>query len=342
LAGPGERAQFGCALNDLVKRGEISAPVVIGRDHLGQPARSASPFRETEAMKDGSDAIADWAILNALLNTASGAAWVAFHHGGGVGIGNSLHAGTSEACGWIGGRRGGGSSAWLTNDPASAWRATPMRGTPMGPSRRPPPRHSPPDARGRRLSYAPCGSAAGRHLPRAGAGARGRELAEVEVLQDAAVLPRRKRIAAVGPYKDLRRATGDVQRGGELVEVAGVLFPGFRRLPYARRVRAPRLDDHERRRLARTTRPWRPGGGIPQSVRDVRARSESDLTALMQTRVRALLAHGSTTIEVKSGYGLDAANELKQLRAIRQTAAAERAALVPPFLGAHVSPARVS
>src|SRR5439155_13502979 len=80
------------------------------------------------------------------------------------------------------------------------------------------------------------------------------------------------------------------------------------------------------------------GGGILESVRDVRARSESDLVALMQTRVRALLAHGSTTIEVKSGYGLDPANELKQLRAIRETAAAERAALVPTFLGAHEVP----
>jgi urocanate hydratase len=90
--GQGERARFGCALNDLVKRGEVSAPVVIGRDHL-DTGSVASPYRETEAMKDGSDAIADWAILNALLNTASGAAWVSFHHGGGVGIGNSLHAG---------------------------------------------------------------------------------------------------------------------------------------------------------------------------------------------------------------------------------------------------------
>jgi urocanate hydratase len=90
--GQGERARFGCALNDLVKRGEVGAPVVIGRDHL-DTGSVASPFRETEAMKDGSDPIADWAILNALLNTASGAAWVSFHHGGGVGIGNSLHAG---------------------------------------------------------------------------------------------------------------------------------------------------------------------------------------------------------------------------------------------------------
>jgi urocanate hydratase len=90
--GQGERARFGCALNDCVKRGEISAPIVIGRDHL-DTGSVASPFRETEAMKDGSDAIADWPILNALLSTASGAGWVSFHHGGGVGIGNSLHAG---------------------------------------------------------------------------------------------------------------------------------------------------------------------------------------------------------------------------------------------------------
>jgi urocanate hydratase len=90
--GQGERARFGVALNDLVARGELKAPVVIGRDHL-DTGSVASPFRETEAMKDGSDAIADWAILNALLNTASGASWVSFHHGGGVGIGNSLHAG---------------------------------------------------------------------------------------------------------------------------------------------------------------------------------------------------------------------------------------------------------
>ncbi|HSJ10762.1 MAG TPA: urocanate hydratase [Longimicrobiales bacterium] len=90
--GQGERAQFGVALNDLVASGELSAPIVIGRDHL-DTGSVASPYRETEAMLDGSDAIADWPILNALLNTASGASWVSFHHGGGVGIGRSLHAG---------------------------------------------------------------------------------------------------------------------------------------------------------------------------------------------------------------------------------------------------------
>jgi urocanate hydratase len=90
--GMGERATFGLALNELVRTGAISAPIVIGRDHL-DTGSVASPFRETEGMKDGTDAVADWPILNALLNTASGASWVSFHHGGGVGIGNSLHAG---------------------------------------------------------------------------------------------------------------------------------------------------------------------------------------------------------------------------------------------------------
>jgi urocanate hydratase len=90
--GQGERARFGGALNDLVHKGELSAPIVIGRDHL-DTGSVASPFRETEGMRDGSDAIADWPILNALLNVASGASWVSFHHGGGTGIGTSLHAG---------------------------------------------------------------------------------------------------------------------------------------------------------------------------------------------------------------------------------------------------------
>jgi urocanate hydratase len=90
--GYGDRAKAGLIFNDLVRRGEVSAPVVIGRDHL-DTGSVASPFRETEAMADGSDAIADWPILNALLSTASGASWVSVHHGGGVGIGNSIHAG---------------------------------------------------------------------------------------------------------------------------------------------------------------------------------------------------------------------------------------------------------
>jgi urocanate hydratase len=90
--GFGDRARAGRAINELVRSGEVSAPVVIGRDHLDSGS-VASPYRETESMRDGSDAIADWPILNALLNTAAGATWVSVHHGGGVGIGNSIHAG---------------------------------------------------------------------------------------------------------------------------------------------------------------------------------------------------------------------------------------------------------
>jgi urocanate hydratase len=114
--GCGERAAMGLRINELVAKGIIKAPVVIGRDHL-DAGSVASPFRETEAMRDGSDAIADWPVLNALLNTASGASWVSYHHGGGVGIGYALHAGqatvadgTAEAATKL--------ERVLTNDPA--------------------------------------------------------------------------------------------------------------------------------------------------------------------------------------------------------------------------------
>ena len=114
--GMGDRAKAGLILNDLVAKGKVGAPIVIGRDHL-DCGSVASPNRETEAMKDGSDAISDWAILNAMVNIASGASWVSFHHGGGVGIGYSQHAGqvivadgTPEAAKRI--------ERVLTNDPA--------------------------------------------------------------------------------------------------------------------------------------------------------------------------------------------------------------------------------
>jgi urocanate hydratase len=90
--GYGERHRMGLRFNEMVRNGEVSAPIVIGRDHLDSGS-VASPYRETEAMADGSDAIADWPLLNALVNTSSGATWVSIHHGGGVGIGRSIHAG---------------------------------------------------------------------------------------------------------------------------------------------------------------------------------------------------------------------------------------------------------
>jgi urocanate hydratase len=115
--GLGDRARLGLAFNDMVASGELEAPVVIGRDHLDSGS-VASPNRETEAMRDGSDAVSDWPFLNALLNTASGATWVSFHHGGGVGMGFAQHAGLVIVC--------DGSEAAarriervLTNDPAT-------------------------------------------------------------------------------------------------------------------------------------------------------------------------------------------------------------------------------
>jgi urocanate hydratase len=95
--GLGERQRAGLMFNDMVRRGELKAPIVIGRDHLDSGS-VASPNRETEGMRDGSDAVSDWPLLNALLNTASGATWVSLHHGGGVGMGDSQHAGGVIVC----------------------------------------------------------------------------------------------------------------------------------------------------------------------------------------------------------------------------------------------------
>ncbi len=115
--GLGDRARLGLAFNEMVRRGELEAPIVIGRDHLDSGS-VASPNRETESMRDGSDAVSDWPILNALLNTASGATWVSFHHGGGVGIGFSQHAGlVIVADGTEGARKR--LARTLTNDPGS-------------------------------------------------------------------------------------------------------------------------------------------------------------------------------------------------------------------------------
>ena len=95
--GLGDRHRLGLAFNEMVAKGELKAPIVIGRDHLDSGS-VASPNRETEAMQDGSDAVSDWPLLNALLNCASGATWVSFHHGGGVGMGFSQHAGMVIVC----------------------------------------------------------------------------------------------------------------------------------------------------------------------------------------------------------------------------------------------------
>ncbi|HXO84709.1 MAG TPA: imidazolonepropionase, partial [Gemmatimonadales bacterium] len=157
-------------------------------------------------------------------------------------------------------------------------------------------------------------------------------MAEVEVLQDAAVLIDGDRIAWVGPRKE-------APKPDQVVELGGVIFPGFIDCHTHAVFGAPRLDDHERRALGVDYKAIASaGGGILQSVRDVRARSEADLEALTSARLRTLMGNGATTIEVKSGYGLELEAELKQLRVIKRLAAALPVTLVPTFLGAHEVP----
>ena len=154
----------------------------------------------------------------------------------------------------------------------------------------------------------------------------------MEVLRDAAVLIDGARIAWVGPRADAPRAD-------QVTEIAGVIFPGMIDCHTHGVFGAARLDDHQRRALGEDYKAIAAaGGGILQSVRDVRARPEAELEALTRARLATLLAHGTTTIEVKSGYGLELEAELKQLRVIRRLAATQPATLVPTFLGAHEVP----
>ncbi len=165
---------------------------------------------------------------------------------------------------------------------------------------------------------------------------RGREMAEVEVLRDAAVLIDGDRIAWVGPRGDVAaHHAAPLQE----IEIDGVLFPGFIDCHTHGVFGAPRLDDHERRALGGDYKAIAAaGGGILQSVHDVRRRPEEELASLTRSRLAALLKGGATTIEVKSGYGLELEAELKQLRVVRQLAGELSATLIPTFLGAHEVP----
>ncbi|HET9385393.1 MAG TPA: imidazolonepropionase [Gemmatimonadales bacterium] len=157
-------------------------------------------------------------------------------------------------------------------------------------------------------------------------------MADVEVLQDAAVLIDGERVAWVGPRPQAPPTD-------HVVEVSGVIFPGLIDCHTHAVFGAPRLDDHERRALGVDYKAIAAaGGGILQSVRDVRARSEAELEDLTRARLRTLIGNGATTIEVKSGYGLELEAELKQLRVIKRLAAELPATLVPTFLGAHEVP----
>jgi len=164
-------------------------------------------------------------------------------------------------------------------------------------------------------------------------------MADVEVLRDAAVLIDGKRIAWVGPRADAPKVGAQHAAPLHVVEVSGVILPGFVDCHTHGVFGAARLDDHQRRALGEDYKVIAAaGGGILQSVRDVRARSEAELEALTRARLATLLAHGTTTIEVKSGYGLELEAELKQLRVIRRLADTQPATLIPTFLGAHEVP----
>ena len=164
-------------------------------------------------------------------------------------------------------------------------------------------------------------------------------MADVEVLADAAVLIDGGRIAWVGPRREAPDVGAQHAAPLRVVEIDGVLFPGFIDCHTHGVFGAPRLDDQERRALGVDYKAIAAaGGGILQSVRDVRSRSEAELTALTRSRLEMRLGHGATTIEVKSGYGLELEAELKQLRVIRQLRDQLPVTLIPTFLGAHEVP----
>ena len=214
----GQRAKFGLAINELVRSGEISAPIVIGRDHL-DTGSVASPYRETEGMLDGSDAIADWPLLNALVNTAAGASWVSIHNGGGVGIGYSQHAGmvvvadgTDEAARRL--------ERVLTTDPGMGVLRHVDAGYAIAERVRRE-RNSPSANAGRRMtlgsSHRRVRAASGELLAAGDAGracssASRPEMRELAIISDGAMLVRAGRIAAVGARSRLSRSQAQMRR----------------------------------------------------------------------------------------------------------------------------------
>ena len=239
--GYGDRARAGLAMNELVRSGKVSAPVVIGRDHL-DAGSVASPYRETESMRDGSDAIADWPILNALLNVAAGATWVSVHHGGGVGIGNSIHAGMVVVAD---GSDDGGPEARASVDDGSGNRGhAPRRrglrgGARCGPFRRarPPvapglPRVTPASTPPARLLVRDLAQVAS--PPGIAAPLRGSALGEVDVVENGFVLCEEGRISQVGAHA---RAACARRRSRRARRSRALCRSGTRGLPHARVLR---------------------------------------------------------------------------------------------------------
>ncbi len=312
--GYGERARMGEAMNELVRKGEISAPVAIGRDHL-DTGSVASPYRETEKMLDGSDAVADWPVLNALLNTASGATWVSFHHGGGVGMGYSLHAGqvtvadgTDNAARRI--------ARVLNNDPGLGVARHADAGYELGPANRQREGHPHPDggkvAMAASFAIVNIGqlvTLAGPARPRVGA-----ELRDVAIIENAALLIEDGRIAAAGRIPNLSPKS----RPTQCVDAERrCVTPGFvdahTHLVFA----GNRADEFEQRIAGATYQQIAAaGGGILRTVKLTRAATEDELLAAARRHRDWMLRGGTTTLEAKSGYGLDRETELRMLRAL--------------------------
>ena len=311
--GYGERAKFGLAMNELVAKGEIKAPIVIGRDHL-DAGSVASPNRETEAMADGSDAIADWPLLNAMLNTAAGATWVSLHHGGGVGIGNSIHAGmvvvadgTEEAARRL--------ERVLTTDPGMGVVRHVDAGYPA--------------AKGFAKNN-------GIHHPDAGL-AMAKKKADV-LLTDAAqvVTARRRRRSARMPEPEAMNDLGVIENGAVAIRrresrgrsarrqdaasetydaersasraAASTVLPGFVDSHTHPVFAKPRVDEFALRTPRRGLRgdPRCRAAASTRRRRRFARRARSTSPKACGDASTAMLLHGTTGIEAKSGYGLDA------------------------------------
>ena len=304
-------------MNELVRSGAVKAPVVIGRDHL-DAGSVASPYRETEAMRDGSDAIADWPILNALVNVAAGATWVSVHHGGGVGIGNAIHAGmvvvadgTDAAAERLG--------RVLTTDPgtgvmrhADAGYPEAIEAAEQGGLRLP----SPP---GPRVTAAR--AAAARPRPRAGRDRRrgvrrrcaGRRSARSTSLEDALrPLCRRTRSRRWGGCATCPRSTATSSSWTGVAAARSRASSTATRMPRSAATASRSSRSGPRARATRSC--TRAGGGILATVRATRAAGEDGLRDAVERHRGWMLRHGTTTFEAKSGYGLDRETELASLR----------------------------
>lgn len=336
--GYGDRAKMGLIINDMVASGELKAPIVIGRDHL-DCGSVASPNRETEAMMDGSDAVADWPLLNALSNTACGADWVSLHNGGGVGIGNSTHAGmvivatgTPEKAEQL--------QRVLSADPGLGIMRHADAGYDIAKNVARTKGVKIPHLDEQAMSFMPTGGRleadlliknAAQVLTMAGGG--------IGVIPDGAVAVKDGKILAVGPSSQLVRQceTGAT----EVIDATGkVVTPGLIDCHTHMIFAGSREDEYEMRLAGRTYLDiLEAGGGILNTVGKLR---EADFDQLVRSGKRWLdLARslGTTTVEIKSGYGLSYEAERKMLEVIKALRAETDQELVATFLGAHAFPA---